>query len=123
MKDIEQYLRENAPETPEEGQFLIETNARLGAVEGIKKTVDVENRHWRKVLVITLISGIVLGSLVTAFAMLYPIQPVQPGQTEKSDLVRIIESLKEMRYVLFGFVAFCAAALGALSLIRKREVL
>ena len=123
MKDIEQYLRENAPETPEEGQFLIETNARLGAVEGIKKTVDVENRRWRNVLAITLIAGLVLGSLVTAFAMLYPIQPVQPGQTEKSDLVRIIESLKEMRYVLFGFVAFCAAALGALSLIRKREVL
>ena len=42
MKDIEQFLRENVPETPDEGQFLIETNARMDSVEGIKKTVDGE---------------------------------------------------------------------------------
>ena len=45
MKDLDRFLRENAPETPEEGQFLIETNARLDSVEGIKKTVDGENRR------------------------------------------------------------------------------
>ena len=47
MKDLEQFLRDNAPETPEEGQFLLETNARLDAVEGIKKTVDGERRRGR----------------------------------------------------------------------------
>ena len=40
MKDIEQYLRENRPETPVEGQFLIETNARLSKVEGIRRSVE-----------------------------------------------------------------------------------
>ena len=32
MKDFEQYIRHNAPDTPEEGQFMIETNALLNEV-------------------------------------------------------------------------------------------
>ena len=63
MKDIEQYLRDNAPETPSEGQFLIETNARLNAVEGIKKTVDGERRNGRIALIVALAAGLVLGCL------------------------------------------------------------
>ena len=51
MKDLEQFLRDNAPETPEEGQFLLETNARLNAVEGIKKTVDGERHRGRVALI------------------------------------------------------------------------
>ena len=47
MKDIEQFLRENAPDTPAEGQFMIETNARLNAVEGIKKEVDGARHRGR----------------------------------------------------------------------------
>ena len=49
-KDIEQYLRDNAPGIPDEGQFLIETNARLRNVEGIKQTVDTERRRGREFL-------------------------------------------------------------------------
>ena len=64
MKDLDRFLRENAPETPEEGQFLIETNARLDSVEGIKKTVDGENRRWRVALIIALAAGLVLGCII-----------------------------------------------------------
>ena len=45
MMDIEQYLRDNKPEMPEEGQFLVETNARLRNVEGVKKCVDEDLRR------------------------------------------------------------------------------
>ena len=71
MKDIEQYLRDNAPETPAEGQFLIETNARLNAVEGIKKTVDGERRRGRIALIVALAAGLVLGCLITLLVLFY----------------------------------------------------
>ena len=119
MKDIEQFLRENAPETPDEGQFLIETNARLNAVEGIKKTVDTEHRRWRLALVIALAAGLVLGCVVTALVLLYP---VQPTAGEDPVLVKAIQALHEKKEIMFGFSAFCATALGLLSLTRKRQV-
>ena len=48
MKDIEQILREGKPELPDEGAFLIETNARLSKVEGIKQEVDGERRRGQR---------------------------------------------------------------------------
>ena len=115
MKDIEQYLRENAPETPDEGQFLLETNARLSAVEGIKNTVDSENRRWRVVLIATLAIGLALGCIVTALVLLYP---VNAGD---SFLLRTARALQEWKDALLGFVAVCAISLGLLSLRRKRQ--
>ena len=120
MKDIEQYLRENAPQTPEEDQFLIETNARLDAVEGIKKTVDGERRHWRITLIVTLATGLVLGCLVTLLALFYPIQP---SQASASAWAKALEAIQGQKEILMGFVAVCAVALGILSLTKKREAL
>ena len=72
MKDIEQYLRQNKPETPDEGQFIIETNARLSNVEGIKGTVDAERHRGRLMLVIALVAGLVIGCLFTLFVVFFP---------------------------------------------------
>ena len=105
----------DAPEIPEEGQFLIETNARLDAVEGIKKTVDGEHRRWRKALVIALVAGLVLGCLLTLLAVFCPVQ------TEQSSFSKAIETLQHGREILMGFVACCAIALGVLSMTKKRE--
>ena len=116
MKDIEQYLRENAPETPDEGQFLIETNARLGAVEGIKKTVDGERRHWRVVLLVTLAAGLVLGCLLTLLVLFYPVQ------VDGSAFSKALETLQDKKEILFGVIAVCAIALGVVSVTRKKEV-
>lgn len=118
MKDIEQYLRENAPQTPDEGQFMIETTARLNAVEGIKKTVDGERRHWRVVLLVTLAAGLVLGCLVTALVMLHPVQPA----ADSSAFAKALEALQDKKEILFGAIAFLAIALGVVSLTRKKEV-
>lgn len=115
MKDIEKYLRENAPETPDEGQFLIETNARLDSVEGIKKTVDGEHRRWRKALAIALVAGLVLGCLLTLLSVFCPIQ------TDPSPFTKTIEALKGGKEILMGVVACCAIGLGILSMTKRRE--
>ena len=119
MKDIEQYLRENAPETPDEGQFMIETNARLNAVEGIKKTVDGEHRHWRRVLLITLVAGLVLGCLLTLLVIFHPIQPA----ADTTAFTKAIEALQDKKEILFGFIAVCAIVLGVVSVTRRKEAL
>ncbi|MBR3012278.1 MAG: hypothetical protein IKH60_03020 [Bacteroidales bacterium] len=120
MKDLDRFLRENAPETPEEGQFLIETNARLDSVEGIKKTVDGENRRWRVALIIALAAGLVLGCIITLIVMFYP---VQPARADVSAVARAVESLRDYKEALMGAIAFCAVALGLLLMSRKCEAL
>ncbi|MBQ6087214.1 MAG: hypothetical protein IJK96_04055 [Bacteroidales bacterium] len=112
MKDIEQYLRENVPEIPEEGQFLIETNARLSLAEGIKKTVDEERRHWRIALTVALASSLALGCVMTLVVMFYPVRPlIEDG----SDLMaQAVGFLREWRVVLVGLIAVCAVSLGVL---------
>ena len=118
MKDLEQFLRDNKPEIPDEGQFMIEMNARLNQVEGIKQTVDGENRRWRVALIIALVAGLVLGCAVTALVLLYPVQPVQ---LDDSVLTKAIQSLQGKKEILFGFIALCAVALGIVSLMKRRE--
>ena len=116
MKDIEQFLRDNAPETPEEGQFLLETNARLNAVEGIKKTVDGERRRGRIALIAALVAGIVIGSGVTLVLTLYPIDSLQLSP----DVTKVVEGMRNYKEVFWVLIAVCSVALGVVSM-RKRE--
>ncbi|MBR6423592.1 MAG: OST5 family protein [Bacteroidales bacterium] len=109
MKDIEQFLRDNKPETPDEGQFLIEMNARLNQVEGIKKTVDGENRRWRKALIIALAAGLVLGCLLTLLVLFFPVDTLQADSTA---FLKALDSLQQGKEILFGAVASLAIALG-----------
>ncbi|MBO6069315.1 MAG: hypothetical protein J6P50_08960 [Bacteroidales bacterium] len=120
MKDIEQILRDNKPELPDEGAFLIETNARLSKVEGIKDTVDREYRRGRRALVIALAAGLVIGCLATLLVMFYPLPSLAAERTAFTDA---IEGLRDYRYYLMTAVAGCAVALGLLLLNRKKEVL
>ena len=118
MKDIEQFLRENAPDTPDEGQFMIEANARLNAVEGIKKTVDGERRRGRIALVIALAAGLVIGGLISLLVLFYPVQPVQ---IDNAAFTKAIDSLRNHKEVLFGAVACLAIAFGLVLMTKKRE--
>lgn len=119
MKDIEQYLRENKPDTPAEGQFMIETNARLNAVEGIKKTVDGERRNGRIALIVALAAGLVLGCVITLLVLFMPAQPT----ADSSAFVKALEALQDKQEFLFGGVALLAVALGIVSLRKKETVL
>ena len=118
MKDIEQFLRDNAPETPDEGQFMIETNARLNAVEGIKQSVDGEHRRARTALIISLATGLVIGCLLTLLVVFYP---VRPTQWDSSVFMKAIETLQEWKELLFILIAALAITLGLLFVTRKRE--
>ena len=117
MKDIEQLLRDNTPEIPDEGQFLIETNARLDAVEGIKKTVDGERRRWRTALIVTLVAGLIAGSLVTLLLTFYPVQPL-----DNSALARVVDKLQSWKEVFWGLIAACTIALAVVFMTKRREV-
>ena len=120
MKDIEQFLRDNSPETPDEGQFMIELNARLNQVEGIKKTVDGENRRWRVAILIALVAGLVLGCAVTALVLLFPVESLQ---WDESFLTKTVQTLQSYRSILFGFVAVCAISLGVFFLSGRRQTI
>lgn len=113
MMDIEQHLRENKPELPEEGQFLININARLDKVEGIKRCVDSEQKRNRKVLIAALIIGLVLGCVATLFILFCPMPEIRlvPSLFEK-----VSASLHKLRYLPAFLIAGCAIALGVVSI-------
>ena len=118
MMDIEQYLRDNKPEMPEEGQFMIETNARLCNVEGVKKCVDEDRYRGRIALIIALTVGLALGCLMTLLVVFYPLPSIEVGQ---SAIAGILAELKEWKEFLIALVAVCSIALGVVFMTRKKE--
>lgn len=118
MMDIEQYLRDNKSQMPEEGQFLVETNARLCNVEGVKKCVDEDRSHGRMALIIGVAVGLCLGCLVTLLVLYCPLPSIGAGQKV---FARMITGLKEVKEYLIVLVAGCAIALGMVFITRKKE--
>ena len=117
MNDLDQFLRDNRPSAPEEGQFLIETNARLNAVEGLKKTVDTERRFGRRALVLALVAGLILGCLVTAFVLLCPV--VHPAWMESGHLATTLAFLQARKIYFILPTAVFAIALGVRLVTKK----
>ena len=113
MMDIEQYLRDNRPGLPEEGQFLITANARLEKVEGIKECVDSELKRGRKALVSALIAGIVLGSIATIFVLFCPTPEIR---LSSSLIEKAAETIHEWKYLPALLIAGCAIGLGMMSM-------
>ena len=122
MNDFEQYLRDNRPDIPAEDQFLIETNARLNAVEGIKQTVDEEHRRGRVALVVALAIGLVVGMLIATLVLMWPSLSASTDifGTDRTALTRAIEFLQPWKYFLLLPIAGCAIALGLILPNRKR---
>lgn len=120
MIDIEQILRENRPELPEEGQFLIETNARLAKVEGIKRSIDKERRHSRAALLAALAAGVVIGCAVTLFMIFCPLPSVK---MDPSYFEKILALLYKWKYQIAAFTAVCTIIPGILLMTRRRGVL
>ena len=118
MIDIEQYLRDNKPQMPEEGQFLVETNARLCNVEGVKKCVDEDWSRGRMALIIALAVGLCLGCLATLVVLYCPLPSIEVGHTV---IARIMAGLKELKEYLIVLVAGCAIALGVVFINREKE--
>ena len=112
MMDIEQYLRDNKPELPEEGQFLITANAQLEKVEGIKECVDSERKRGRKALAAALVAGIILGSIATIFVLFCPAPEIRLSSSLIEKAAAIIH---EWKYLPALLIAGCAIGLGLIS--------
>lgn len=118
-KSIEEFLRENKPVVSDDPTFILETRRRIAEVEGIKGEVDRQRRNGRKVLIITLIAGIVVGALATALAFLYPIDPSRLTGAGFWENTRIF--LDTWKSYLLLPVAACAVALSLVLTLGRRS--
>ncbi|MBO4417104.1 MAG: hypothetical protein J5801_03155 [Bacteroidales bacterium] len=119
MNDIEQFLKENKPLEPAEGNFMIEVNSRLEAVEAVKRAVSAERSRSRALLLAALASGLLLGCIITAIIMLHP---VAPGSLGTQFIVRLSMFLQGWaRYIIMLLIAGGAIALGLAFASPRRE--
>ena len=112
MNDIEQFLRENRPLEPSEGNFLIEVNSRLEAVEKVKQAVAAERRRGRGLLLASLAAGLLVGSLITIIILLHPVAPGAIGTQFIARLSLFLQGWA--RYIIMFLIAGGAIALGLL---------
>ena len=110
-KQLEEFLREHKPRVQADPAFLLETQQRMRAVEGIKGEVDRQRRYGRAALLATLVAGMLLGALAVGIAYLFPADPDVAGTSFWSGLRTF---LTQYRRLLMLPVAGCAIALGLL---------
>lgn len=119
MNDIEQILRDNKPMEPAEGNFMIEVNARLTAVEEIKRAVAAERRHSRSRMLAALAAGVALGGIITALVLLHPVAPAMPGTEFIAKLSLFLHGWA--RYIIMLLIAGGAITLGLAFVSPKRR--
>jgi len=74
---LEQFLRENRPQVKDDPAFILEAQQKMLAVEGIKAEVDRQRRFGRRVLIATLVFGLLAGAAAMALACLYPVKSIR----------------------------------------------
>ena len=110
-KDIESILRDSRPQVRENPAFLLEVQQKMSAVEGIKNEVDRQRRYGRTALILTLVSGLILGAAAISLAYLYPIDTTAISESFISDIRVFLESYRQ--YLLLP-IAGCAISLGVI---------
>ena len=115
---IEDLLRDARPVVKDDPAFLMETRRRMEQVEGIKAEVDRQHKRSRRILVITLVSGLVLGMLAMALVFLYP---SVTQELEKTVLSQVRDFLFEWKEYLAFLVAALAVTLGLVLVSGRRD--
>ncbi len=110
-KDIESILRDSRPQVQDNPAFLLEVQQKMRAVEGIKNEVDRQRRYGRNALILTLVSGLLLGAVAMFLAYLYPIDTSAISEGILSDIRVFLESYKQ--YLILP-IAGCAISLGVI---------
>lgn len=105
--DIDQFLRENKPVVRDDPAFLLETSGRMDRVEGLKKEMDRQHRYGRKILVLTLVLGLLAGAAACTLAYLHHINLVQAGNR----LEQFLQTLYGVKEYLALAAGLCLAAL------------
>ena len=108
-KDIESILRDSRPQVQDNPAFLLEVQQKMRAVEGIKNEVDRQRRYGRNALILTLVSGLLLGAVAMSLTYLYPIDTSAISEGILSDIRVFVESYKQYLMLL---IAGCAISLG-----------
>ena len=116
-KQLEEFLRENKPRVQDDPTFLLELQQRMQAVDGIKCEVDRQRRYGRKILLVTLIVGMLLGAFAVGIAYLFPAD-LSVAETGTWDGIRAFLT-QWKRYLMLPF-ALCAIGF-ALVLSRDRS--
>ena len=109
--DIESFLRENKPQLKENQTFLLEVQQKMRSVEGLKSEIDRQRKYGRLVLVITLITGIVVGALGVILAYLHPYNSEAISSGIISEIRLFLETHRQH---LLLFITICASSLGIL---------
>ena len=107
-QQIEEFLRNNRPEVKDDPTFLLETQRRMRAVEGIKDEVDRQRHHGRLAVILALAVGLALGAFAAALAFLYPVDLANVGDG-LLDSIRVY--LDAWKNVILIPVAACIVAL------------
>ncbi|MBR1538052.1 MAG: hypothetical protein IJ636_00940 [Bacteroidales bacterium] len=110
-KQIEEFLRNNKPQLDQNPTFLLEARQKMREVEGIKAEVDRQRGYGRNVILITLFTGLLVGTAATAIAFLCPVNPSVLGEGLWKSLRLFLDAWKT--YLMFP-VAGCAVTLGIL---------
>ena len=110
-KDIESILRDSRPQVQDNPAFLLEVQQKMRAVEGIKNEVDRQRRYGRNALILTLVSGLLLGAVAMSLTYLYPIDTSAISEGILSDIRVFLESYKQ--YLILP-IAGCAISLGVI---------
>ena len=117
MSSIEEFLRENKPQVKEDPTFILETQRRTEAVEGLKAEVDRQRGHGRMALIVALVAGLAVGVLLTAVAYLYPIDAESVGEGVVQSVRLFLQSWRQ--YLIYP-VALLALVL-SLVLSKRRK--
>ena len=99
--DIDQFLRENKPVVRDDPAFLLETSGRMDRVEGLKKEMDRQHRYGWKILVLTLVLGLLVGAAACTLAYLHHV-----------NLVQVSNKLEQFLRTLYGVKEYLALAAG-----------
>lgn len=119
MNDIEQFLRENRLQQPSEGDFMIEVNSRLEAVEMVKQAVSAERKRSRALLLAALAAGLLVGCFITVIILLHPVAPGSLGAQFIARLSMFLQGWA--RYIIMLLIAGIAIAIGLLFASPGRE--
>jgi hypothetical protein len=109
--DIESFLRENKPQVKESQTFLLEVQQKMRSVEGVKNEVDRQRKYGKFALVVTLITGVVVGALGVTLAYMYPFDTDAISSGVISDIRLFLDTYKQ--HLLLP-IAICASCLGIL---------
>ena len=117
-QQLDSFLKENKPRVASDPTFVLETRRRMAEVEGIKAEVDRTRRSGRVALIVTLVSGIILGAVASAVAFLWPVDPAALEHNLLDTARAVLTPYKH--YILFFLAIMITALCLVLTSGRKR---